>query len=116
MNLVAVAVADYIGVVILIAMLYSSHIRRSEGRFEYKIFSLIAGLSAFACAIDFLTFYVDGKPGQLSRIIGYAGNTYCFMTNPLFSIGWMSGGTMLRSSAPSPIMSASRRPTTSSEA
>ncbi len=88
MNLVAVAVADYIGVVILIAMLYSSHIRRSEGRFEYKIFSLIAGLSAFACAIDFLTFYVDGKPGQLSRIIGYAGNTYCFMTNPLFSIGW----------------------------
>ncbi len=88
MNLVAVAVADYIGVVILIAMLYSSHIRRSEGRFEYKIFSLIAGLSAFACAIDFLSFYVDGKPGQLSRIIGYASNTYCFMTNPLFSIGW----------------------------
>ena len=88
MNLVAVAVADYIGVVILIAMLYSSHIRRSEGRFEYKIFSLIAGLSAFACAIDFLAFYVDGKPGQLSRIIAYASNTYCFMTNPLFSIGW----------------------------
>ncbi|SCY47075.1 GGDEF domain-containing protein [Butyrivibrio sp. INlla14] len=88
MNLVAVAVTDYIGVVILIAMLYSSHIRRSEGRFEYKIFSLIAGLSAFACAIDFMTFYLDGMPGELSRILAIAGNTYCFVTNPLFSIGW----------------------------
>lgn len=88
MNIVAVAVADYTGVVILIAMLYSSHIRRSEGRFEYKIFSLIATLSAIACIIDFFTFFVDGKPGKVMRALGYFGNMYCFLTNPLFSIGW----------------------------
>jgi len=89
MNILAVATSDYIGLLLLIAMLISNRIRRSDsGHFEYKIFSAITILTMIACVVDFLTFYCDGKSGLLMRIINMAGNTYCFMANPIFISSW----------------------------
>ncbi|MBQ3798455.1 MAG: GGDEF domain-containing protein [Butyrivibrio sp.] len=88
MNLLAIAVADYVGLVLIIAMLVSSRIRRSAPRDEFKIFSIIAILSAVACVVDFLVFYSDGKAGFLMRLINHAGNTYCFIANPVFAVAW----------------------------
>lgn len=88
MNLIAVAVADYIGFVLLIAMLVSSKIRRSAPRDEFKIFTVIAFLSAVACVIDFLVFLCDGRTSVLARLVANIGNTYCFMANPVFAIAW----------------------------
>ena len=42
MNILAAAVADFVGLVLIIAMLDSSRIRRSEKRYEFQIFSVIA--------------------------------------------------------------------------
>ncbi len=88
MNLIAIAVADYCGFILLLAMLISSRIRRSDKLTEYKIFSSIGILSAVACVVDFLMFYSDGKDGVLFYIINLLGNTYCFIANPIFAIGW----------------------------
>lgn len=88
MNLLAVAVADYVAFVLLIAMMYSSHIRRSTKRVEFQIFSIITTLTAIACVVDFVVFYLEGHPGFFRRCIHKLGNTYCFITNPVFSIGW----------------------------
>ena len=88
MNLISIAVADYIGFVLLIAMLVSSKIRRSAPRDEFKIFTVIAILSAIACVIDFLTFFCDGRTSLLARIIENVGNTYCFIANPVFAVAW----------------------------
>ena len=89
MNILAVATSDYIGLLLLIAMLISSRIRRSDsGHFEYKIFSAITILTMIACVVDFLTFYCDGKSGLLMRIINMVGNTYCFIANPIFISSW----------------------------
>lgn len=88
MNLLAVAVADYVGLILMLAMLISSRIRRSDALIEYKIFSVIGILSALACVVDFLTFYSDGKSGFLFVAINLIGNTYCFIANPIFAIGW----------------------------
>ncbi len=88
MNLMAVAVADYIGFILLVAMLVSSKIRRSAPRDEFKLFTIIALLSAAACIIDFFLFYCDGKPGIVARIINHIGNTYSFMMNPIFAVAW----------------------------
>ena len=88
MNMLAIAVADYIGFVLLIAMLVSSHIRRSAKLDEYRLFTLIAFMSAVACVVDVLMFYCDGKSGVVFRLINLVGNTYCFFTNPFFAIGW----------------------------
>ena len=88
MNMLAIAVADYIGFVLLIAMLISSHIRRSAKLDEYRLFTVIAFMSAVACVVDVLMFYCDGKSGAVFRFVNLVGNTYCFFTNPFFAIGW----------------------------
>ncbi len=88
MNILAAAVADFVGLVLIIAMLDSSRIRRSEKRYEFQIFSVIALLSAISCVIDFLVFFSDGKSGAGFKIINMAGNTYSFIANPVFAISW----------------------------
>jgi len=87
-NVLAVAVADYTGFVLLVAMLTNSRFRRSQGQLEIKIFTYIAVLTMIACVVDFFSFYSDGKPGMLYKIVGMAANTYCFIANPIFISSW----------------------------
>ena len=89
MNLLAIAIADYIGFMMLGAMHISSRIRRADDEHkEVKLFAIITVLTMVACVVDFLTFFVDGKPGVLMKAINMLGNTYCFMANPLFIASW----------------------------
>ena len=89
MNMVAVATSDYIGALLLIAMLVSSRIRRADDEHpEVRLFSVITILTLIACIVDYLTFYVDGKPGILMKLINMFGNTYCFIANPVFIASW----------------------------
>ncbi|MBR1641193.1 MAG: GGDEF domain-containing protein [Butyrivibrio sp.] len=89
MNLLAVATSDYIGLMLLIAMLISSKIRRADaGHIEYKLFTAITILTMIACVVDFLSFFSDGKSGFLMRAINTVANTYCFMANPIFIAAW----------------------------
>ncbi len=88
MNIIAVAVADYTGIVLLLAMLSNSRFRRSQGQFEIRLFTNIAILTLIACVVDFFSFYTDGKPGLLNRIVCMLANTYCFMANPIFISSW----------------------------
>ncbi len=88
MNILAVAVADYIGFILLVAMLISSHIRRSAQGVQFKIFTIIATMSAVACVVDFFMFYCDGKVGTIYYLINLVGNTFCFIANPVFAVGW----------------------------
>ena len=87
-NLLAIAVADYTGFVLLIAMLVSSRIRRSAKKYEITLFTIIAVLSAIACVVDFFMFYSDGRGGAINRGINILGNTYCFLANPFFAVCW----------------------------
>jgi diguanylate cyclase (GGDEF)-like protein len=89
MNILAVATSDYIGFMLLVAMLFSSRIRRTDEKHpEFKIFTTISILTMVACVIDFVSFYLDGNtmPGMKPVII--LTNTYCFMANPLFVASW----------------------------
>ncbi len=88
MNILAIAVADYVGFILLMAMLISSRIRRAAKVYEFKIFSVISIMSAIACIVDFFVFYCDGRPDFMSRFVNLFGNTYCFITNPIFTLGW----------------------------
>ena len=88
MNILAVAIADYVAFVLLVALLLSSRIRRSKKQPEIQVFTITIILTMVACVLDFVMFYVDGKPGLFMRILNYAGNTYCFMANPIFIASW----------------------------
>ncbi len=89
MNLIAVATSDYIGIILLVALIYSSRIRRSDREhLEFRLYSVITILAIIACVVDFIVFYTDGKSGTIPRIIQMVGNTYCFMANPIFISSW----------------------------
>ena len=57
MNIVAITVADYIGIVLLIALLRSSRFRRVENQLDLRLFSIIAILNLVSCFVDFISFY-----------------------------------------------------------
>jgi diguanylate cyclase (GGDEF)-like protein len=89
MNLIEVATSDYVGFILLVALLVSSRIRRSDDKhIEFKIFSIITILTLVACNVDFLVFFSDGRPGILMKVISMVGNTYCFIANPIFVSSW----------------------------
>ncbi len=89
MNLVPIATSDYVGMVLLVALLFSSHIRRANNnRLEFKLFTAISILTMIGCAVDFLVWYADGRDGILMKVIQYVGNTYCFGVNPIFISSW----------------------------
>ena len=90
MNLIAVATSDYIGIILLIALLFISRIRRyaNNDQIEFQVFTLIAILTLIACFVDFFAFYAEGKPGPAWRVINILSNTYCFVANPLFISCW----------------------------
>ena len=89
MNLLGIAVADYVGFLLLVALLISSRIRRANrSQMELKIFSIIAILTMVACVVDYIAFATDGKPGMFMRITNLLANTYCFVANPVFVASW----------------------------
>ncbi|WP_026521127.1 GGDEF domain-containing protein [Butyrivibrio sp. VCB2001] len=89
MNIGAVATSDFMGFILLIALLISSKIRRTDDKHpEFKLYTVIAILTMVACVVDFISFYVDGinKPGM--RLVNILTNTFCFAANPLFVASW----------------------------
>ncbi len=88
MNIVAVAVTDYIGIVLLIALLISSRFMRADQQLDLKIFSNLAFLSLISCFVDFVSFFSDGRPGEIWRIVNIMANSFCFIANPVFVFSW----------------------------
>ena len=88
MSIFGTIVSDYVGFVLLVALLYSSRIRRANKQRELRIFTTIAIMTMVACVIDSIAFIVDGKPGIFMRIAGIVANTYCFAVNPIFIASW----------------------------
>lgn len=89
MNILAVVTSDYIGIILLVALLFSSRIRRTDEKHpEFKIFTTISILTMVACVIDLLSFYVDGKDMPGLKLVNLITNTYSFMANPIFVASW----------------------------
>ena len=88
MNIVAVLLSDYVGFMLLVALLISSRIRRSQGNLELKVYSIITILTMIACVVDFFSFFSDGRDGFLWKTVNLIGNTYCFVVNPIFISAW----------------------------
>lgn len=88
MSIYGTVIQDYVGFVLLVALLYSSRISRSNKQPELRIFSMITIMTMVACVVDSLSFLVDGRPGQFMRVVGILTNTFCFAVNPIFIASW----------------------------
>ena len=88
MNLQAICVANFTGFLLILFLLISRFITEAKSQAEDYMFNVMMYLAMFACLIEPLTFFVDGKPGALSRWINLLGNTYLYFANGLGSFLW----------------------------
>lgn len=89
MNIEAIATSDFMGFILLIALLISSRIRLSDDKHpEFRIYTVIVILTMVACVVDFVSFYVDGINNPGMRVVNLLTNTFCFVANPLFVASW----------------------------
>ena len=74
MNIGAVATSDFMGFILLIALLISSKIRRTDDKHpEFKLYTVIAILTMVACPIRFVLRRILFLllPGAFMRILSY---------------------------------------------
>ena len=88
MNFQAIMVANVTGLCLIVTLLWTRYITRRRWSMAEKIFLHIAVLPLIACIVEPLTFWVDGKPGTLCRLINLLGNTYLYCANLVGSYLW----------------------------
>ncbi|MBQ8667072.1 MAG: hypothetical protein IJ526_09430, partial [Lachnospiraceae bacterium] len=66
-NLIAVYVADYLGIMLLVLVLLAKGWDLPGRKGESRILLLLILASLFDCLIDPFIFSIDGKPGAFNR-------------------------------------------------
>ncbi len=79
-NLIAVYIADLMGVILSLLALYENAWRFKEKTKENRTLLTLSLIFLVACVAEALAFTVDGKPGMINRIIGLASNTCTFFS------------------------------------
>lgn len=82
-NLTAVYVADLMGVMLSIVVLYENAWRFREQTVESKILLTLTYVLLIACIAESLSFTVDGMAGTFARIAGKATNSWLFFSGVL---------------------------------
>ena len=88
MNLQAIYIANFTGFVLILFLLISRLITQTKSQAEDYVFNVMMFLALFACLVEPLTFFVDGKPGVVSKWINLLGNTYLYFANGMGSFFW----------------------------
>jgi len=88
-NLPAIYVADMAGIVIMFMLLFGnrwdSHFKNRENK---SIFCIIACL-IFLLIVEIISFYYDGKVGEVNRFIVYFSNWLLFAVGLIIGILWI---------------------------
>ncbi|MBP5289558.1 MAG: GGDEF domain-containing protein [Clostridia bacterium] len=86
MNLLPVYIANVTGIAILTILLYASHARSLRDRLEDRIYSALVVGVMLGCAMETVTWVLDGRtfPGALA--LNYVANTYIFTFNALLPL------------------------------
>ena len=89
MNLQSIFVTNGIGCVILVILLICSSMVRLRRQGTDKLFTIMILLTASACIMEPLTFYIDGKPLPYATLLIVLGNSYLFLMNAVVSYLWL---------------------------
>ncbi|MCR4788038.1 MAG: GGDEF domain-containing protein [Lachnospiraceae bacterium] len=89
-NMTAVFVADYIGVLFLSIVLLTKGWNLPTRRKESIILCVLISATLFDCAIDPFVFLVDGKPGMFNRMVGLLGNSALYIYNLIVGTGMLA--------------------------
>ncbi|MCR4690025.1 MAG: GGDEF domain-containing protein [Lachnospiraceae bacterium] len=86
-NLTAVFIADYVGVMLMGLVLLTKGWRLPARREESKILLTLIVATFIDCLIDPFIFIVDGRPGLFNRIYNTVGNSLLFLYNLVMGTG-----------------------------
>lgn len=86
-NLTAVYIADYVGVVLLGLILLSRGWELPGRRSESRILLLLIIATMLDCLIDPFIFEMDGKPGMLAYVVVFFGNSALYLYNLIVGTG-----------------------------
>lgn len=86
-NLIAVYVADYLGIMLLVLVLLAKGWELPGRKGESRILLFLILASLFDCLIDPFVFRLDGRPGSFNRAIIVYGNSALFLYNLVVGTG-----------------------------
>ncbi|MDD6651979.1 MAG: GGDEF domain-containing protein [Eggerthellales bacterium] len=78
--LTTVYIANGIGIVLMLTLVFSNRHRLNDDKGAALIYALM-GVCLLACVCDPIAYYIDGKPGFLVTVLIYLTNSYLFLAN-----------------------------------
>ena len=86
LDLRSIYVANGVGIVLLIILLYVSHTKILRDRIEDRIYSLMCFGVMLGCFFEAFSYTIDGKLFPGSIILNYIANTYLYSFNLLLPL------------------------------
>lgn len=89
MNLLAIIIANSIGIFLSLSVLNISYMDRRSHDPDSKLLTALLVISCSCCVMEMLSFLVDGKASVLCRGMVWLTNTWLYLGNPLFAMMWL---------------------------
>ena len=89
MNLLAIVIANSIGIFLSLSVLNISYMDRRSHDPDSKLLTALLVISCSCCVMEMLSFLVDGKASVLCRGMVWLTNTWLYLGNPLFATIWL---------------------------
>ena len=89
MNLLAIVIADSIGIFLALSVLRISYMDRKGNDPDAKLLTALLVICCSCCLMDMVSFLADGKASSFCRALIWITNTWLYLGNPLFSTLWL---------------------------
>ena len=89
MNLLAIVIANSIGIFLALSVLRISYMDRRSNDPDSRLLTALLVICFSCCLMEMLSFLVDGKASGFCAAMVWITNTWLFLGNPLFSTLWL---------------------------
>lgn len=89
-NMTAVYIADYVGVLLLALILFARGWELPGRKDESRILLILIIATMINCVADPFVFIMDGRPGALARAVVFFGNSSLFLYNLIVGTGMVA--------------------------
>ena len=88
-NLVEVYIADMLGIFLILGAVFSGAWKLQKKHNEDKVLFSVIILVFTACVADIISFSVDGRPGNLFKVLSYVSSNILFLANVAIGPLWV---------------------------
>ena len=89
MNLLAIVIANSIGIFLSLSVLRISYMDRRSQDPDSRLLTVLLIISCSCCLMEMISFLVDGHASVFCKVMVWITNTWIFMGNPCFSTMWL---------------------------